>query len=282
MSHGAMLWSAALYNNGAFPLKNPHFGESYDLNGQPSATHDRSPADSGRDTHKGRAARPAALAALGDLAAEQRASCLRTRRVERGQNSAIRCTDEEPGKPDDQTEFARLRHDAAYRSRVVLGLQKTRLLDPMLYFPGHERSSRVTTAPADAAPATSSMRTTARRSTPGHTRSYGHSGTTVTRRSHDPEEQAGLSAPAPVHPRHAFEHLHGVSHAPGDEHGDHLLRLHVVGQRSRRRVDVSEEAAGAQCRRAAKGAGAKSRNGRRCADCGATSISWKRRAIRIS
>src|SRR5207244_4928549 len=29
MTHGAMLWGAALYNNGAFPLKDPHFGESY-------------------------------------------------------------------------------------------------------------------------------------------------------------------------------------------------------------------------------------------------------------
>jgi hypothetical protein len=28
MSHGAMLWSAALYNNGSFPFKNAHFGES--------------------------------------------------------------------------------------------------------------------------------------------------------------------------------------------------------------------------------------------------------------
>src|SRR5262249_15623279 len=35
MTHGAMLWGAALYNNGAFPYKNPHFGESYDRDGKP-------------------------------------------------------------------------------------------------------------------------------------------------------------------------------------------------------------------------------------------------------
>ena len=35
MTHGAMLWGAALYNNGAFPLKNPHFGESYGRDGTP-------------------------------------------------------------------------------------------------------------------------------------------------------------------------------------------------------------------------------------------------------
>ena len=35
MTHGAMLWGAALYNNGAFPLKTPHFGESYGSDGTP-------------------------------------------------------------------------------------------------------------------------------------------------------------------------------------------------------------------------------------------------------
>ena len=35
MSHGAMLWEAALYNNGAFPYKNAHFGESYSADGTP-------------------------------------------------------------------------------------------------------------------------------------------------------------------------------------------------------------------------------------------------------
>jgi hypothetical protein len=35
MTHGAFLWGAALYNNGAFPLKRQVFGESYDRNGKP-------------------------------------------------------------------------------------------------------------------------------------------------------------------------------------------------------------------------------------------------------
>src|SRR5262245_49958066 len=34
MTHGGMLWGAALYNNGAYPLKDAHFGESYGKNGQ--------------------------------------------------------------------------------------------------------------------------------------------------------------------------------------------------------------------------------------------------------
>ena len=35
MTHGAMLWGAGLYNNGAFPWKSPQFGESYGPEGTP-------------------------------------------------------------------------------------------------------------------------------------------------------------------------------------------------------------------------------------------------------
>src|SRR5262245_17582626 len=35
MNHGAMLWGAALYNNGTFPLKNYRFGQAYGPNGEP-------------------------------------------------------------------------------------------------------------------------------------------------------------------------------------------------------------------------------------------------------
>ncbi len=35
MTHGAMLWGAALYNNGAYPHKQARFGESYAMNGTP-------------------------------------------------------------------------------------------------------------------------------------------------------------------------------------------------------------------------------------------------------
>ena len=35
MKHGALLWEAALYNNGGFHLKNARFGESYTEDGQP-------------------------------------------------------------------------------------------------------------------------------------------------------------------------------------------------------------------------------------------------------
>src|SRR6266436_9966995 len=35
MRHGAMLWGAALYNNGGFPIKDTNFGESYSADGAP-------------------------------------------------------------------------------------------------------------------------------------------------------------------------------------------------------------------------------------------------------
>ncbi len=35
MTHGAMLWGAALYNNGSVPFKPARFGESYSMNGAP-------------------------------------------------------------------------------------------------------------------------------------------------------------------------------------------------------------------------------------------------------
>jgi len=37
MAHGAMLWGAALYNNGGFPLKDTAFGESYGATGAPQS-----------------------------------------------------------------------------------------------------------------------------------------------------------------------------------------------------------------------------------------------------
>jgi len=35
MTHGAMLWGAALYNNGAYPEKNYRFGQAYGADGAP-------------------------------------------------------------------------------------------------------------------------------------------------------------------------------------------------------------------------------------------------------
>ena len=45
MTHGCMLWGAALYNNGAVPFKQARFGESYSMNGAPLRLADGAAAD---------------------------------------------------------------------------------------------------------------------------------------------------------------------------------------------------------------------------------------------
>ena len=79
MSHGAMLWGAALYNNGSFPLKDAHFG-SYDEAGQPQALFS-SPAPTPSSKHsKGFSVVPEPDSALGDIAAGQYLRDVRTGR----------------------------------------------------------------------------------------------------------------------------------------------------------------------------------------------------------
>jgi hypothetical protein len=134
MSHGAMLWGAALYNNGAFPLKNPHFGESYDLNGQPQRLL-TVPAPTPEETRT-KGVLPD-LQPLPRWEVSQPSNVLRV--FERGGGVKPELgnplTDEEPGRPDSKLSSrgfgTMLRTDP-----VWLGLQKTRLLDPMMYMPG--------------------------------------------------------------------------------------------------------------------------------------------------
>src|ERR1700722_8812615 len=134
MTHGGMLWGAALYNNGSFPLKNAHFGESYSADGTPQAirTIPAPTADETRD--KGVVAE---LTPLQRWEISQPGNVLRV--FERGgmKKGEIGNPDreEESGRPDDklgERGFGTLlRTDP-----VFLGLQKTRLLDPLLSLPG--------------------------------------------------------------------------------------------------------------------------------------------------
>jgi hypothetical protein len=134
MAHGAMLWGAALYNNGAFPLKNPHFGESYSIDGVPQKLETWPPPTAEETRAKG------VLPFLQPLArweVSQPGNVLRV--FERGGGPRVELgnplSEEEPGKPDAKLSSrgfgTLLRTDP-----TVLGLQKTRLLDPLLYFPG--------------------------------------------------------------------------------------------------------------------------------------------------
>ena len=134
MSHGAMLWGAALYNNGGFPLKTPHFGESYSTNGEPQRLVSVPPPTPEETRTKG--VLPY-LQPLERWEISQPGNVLRI--FERGGTAKPEVgnpdLEEDPGKPNvklsDRGFGTNLRTDP-----VFLGLQKTRLLDPLLYLPG--------------------------------------------------------------------------------------------------------------------------------------------------
>ncbi|HXI23522.1 MAG TPA: hypothetical protein VNG71_06585, partial [Pyrinomonadaceae bacterium] len=148
MAHGAMLWGAALYNNGGFPIKDANFGESYSASGAPQRLIQIPQPTEEQRRLKG------ILSFLDPLPRweiTQPGNVLRVferggkRRLETG----LPDRDEDPGKPDKGLS-ARGLGTAQRTDPVYLGLQKTRLLDPTLNFlgtnnhPGDFRSSGCT------------------------------------------------------------------------------------------------------------------------------------------
>ncbi|MCA1594001.1 MAG: hypothetical protein LC754_15380 [Acidobacteria bacterium] len=135
MRHGAMLWGAALYNNGGYPLKDTRFGESY---GEATGAPERiiqMPQPS-----------PATRRWMGVLdfldplprwEISQPGNVLRV--FERGGKRRLEVglpdREEEPGKPDKGLS-ARGFGTLQRTDPVYLGIQKTRLLDPTLNFLG--------------------------------------------------------------------------------------------------------------------------------------------------
>jgi hypothetical protein len=148
MTHGCMLWGAALYNNGAVPNKRPRFGESYSMLGSPQRLVTIPPPTDYEMAKKG--VLPF-LDPLPRFEMSQPGNILRI--FERGGRFAIETgipeSGEEPGRPR-----ARLSNRGLgtlnRTDPVFVGLQKTRLLDPTLNFlgtndhPGDYRSSGCT------------------------------------------------------------------------------------------------------------------------------------------
>ncbi len=143
MTHGAMLWGAALYNNGSFHLKDARFGESYSESGAPQTLLQNSTEEERRT--KG------FLSLLNPIPRweiSQPGNVLRV--FERGGRRRLEVglpdKEEDPGKPDKGLS-ARGLGTAQRTDPVFLGIQKTRLLDPTLNFlgtndhPGDYRSS---------------------------------------------------------------------------------------------------------------------------------------------
>lgn len=143
MTHGAMLWGAALYNNGSFHLKDARFGESYDRDGKPQTLIQTSTEEQRRS--KGFLS---FLDPIPRWEVSQPGNVLRV--FERGGKRRLEVglpdKEEDPGKPDKGLS-ARGFGSAQRTDPVFLGLQKTRLLDPTLNFlgtndhPGDYRSS---------------------------------------------------------------------------------------------------------------------------------------------
>ncbi|MEO8434761.1 MAG: hypothetical protein ABI596_07685 [Pyrinomonadaceae bacterium] len=134
MTHGAMLWGAALYNNGGFPIKDTRFGGSYSETGAPQSLL-QVPAP----TEEQRRAKGflAFLDPLPRWEISQPGNILRV--FERGGKRRLEVglpdKEEEPGKPDKGLSPRGLGTNQR-TDPVYLGIQKTRLLDPTLNFLG--------------------------------------------------------------------------------------------------------------------------------------------------
>jgi hypothetical protein len=148
MNHGAMLWGAALYNNGGFYKKNYVFGQAYGPNGEPLKL--ISPVPVSPEDTRAHGILPF-IEPLPRFNLSEPGNILRI--FERGGEAqltlGIPTQDEEPGAP------ARRLSDRGLGTLnrtdpVFLGTQKTRLHDPLLGFmgsndhPGDYRSSGCT------------------------------------------------------------------------------------------------------------------------------------------
>ena len=148
MKTGPMLWAAALYNNGGFPIKRPTFGEAYGPDGLPQRVVTLPPPTVEETVKKGVLAW---LDPLPRFEVGQPGNVLRV--FERGQERpldiGVPTLNEPPGKPANRLSQRGLgtlnRIDP-----VWLNLQKTRLFDPALSLlgnnehPGEFRSSGCT------------------------------------------------------------------------------------------------------------------------------------------
>ena len=145
MNHGAMLWGAALYNNGAYPQKNYRFGQAYGADGAPLKLINYTPVTP-EDTQL-HGILPF-IEPLPRFNLSNPGNILRIfEKGGRAQLSLGLPTSAEPnGKPDRRLSERGL-GTLNRTDPVFLGLQKTRLHDPLLGFlgsndhPGDYRSS---------------------------------------------------------------------------------------------------------------------------------------------
>ena len=145
MNHGAMLWGAALYNNGSFYLKNYRFGQGYAADGSPLRLVNYTPVTP-MDTHL-----HGILPFIEPLPRFNLSNPGNILRIfekggERQLQLGLPTSDEPNGRPRNRLSERGL-GTLNRTDPVFLGLQKTRLHDPLLGFlgsndhPGDYRSS---------------------------------------------------------------------------------------------------------------------------------------------
>ena len=149
MTHGAMLWGPALYNNGSIPLKRAAVRRELQHARRPAAAPDRPAAERVGDAGQGRRPVPRPAAPVRGEPAGQRPADLRARRPAPRRGRPAR-----PARRSTAGPRARLSvRGLGTRNRtdpVFVSLTKTRLLDPTLNFlgtndhPGDYRSSGCT------------------------------------------------------------------------------------------------------------------------------------------
>ena len=241
MTTGGMLWGAALYNNGAYPHKDTRFGESYARDGAPQTVRTIPPPTPEETRAKGILPE---ITPLERWEISQPGNVLRVfergggPKGEVGEPSRDRTT---RGKARRQTQHARIWHAAAHRSGFS-GPAENAAARSAALSAGHERSAgRLSRQRMHGVPRRLCERPFWRAFRA--VRSFGNRGYSATNDPTIPHEESG-------HPiRHEFTrsipssqcmvcHIH-----PGTNMVDHVFRLHVVGQRIRRRRDVSEGAA---------------------------------------
>ena len=145
MTHGCMLWGAALYNNGSIPNKRARFGEAYSMTGVPLRLQTVPPPSAWEMKHRGVIP---FLDPLPRFEISQSGNVLRiferggAFRIEVGvpedlpAPTALAPAAESPGRPISSKLSNRGLGTENRTDPVMVGLQKTRLFDPGLNFIG--------------------------------------------------------------------------------------------------------------------------------------------------
>ena len=164
MNHGAMLWGAALYNNGGFYLKNYRFGQAYGADGAPLRLINYTPVTP-NDTSCTASCRSSIRCRASILATRETSSAS----SKKAASKAIAARPPDAGRTARQTGApfvrARTRHAQPHRSGFPRPA-KNASARSAARLSRLERSSRAIIVRAAAPPATSFMRTIVRRRIP--------------------------------------------------------------------------------------------------------------------